>query len=716
MRRTGVALLVALCLSPLAVASPVETSAVLDTVEVRATAPVVEDVRAAELDRHRVRTLTDLDALVPSLVVTQANGVNSLTLRGIGSGARHIGFSPRVGVYLDGLYVGDGIGLAVPLLGIEAVEVWRGPQATRWGRHASAGALHLTTLPPAPTAEATVRLGVGSRGSEWAAFHGSVPLSPTWTASASAAHRQRGAWNTTASGDELDGFTQDTARAGLRGSFDTGTLDVFVDASELHQTGATGDPLTGFFDAPLPVGTPFDYSTKPQADTRLGGGSVAWSQDLAGGLLTARLGQRTARQDRRGDIDYSAADLVNLRYRDSHRTQLQQLVWTSDLARPSRWTLGVEAEQQEGDSHRRLDIGRDTLTLIPAPGTGNLVPFGPAFGLTTGLGAEAFASVDENARSVWALWDHDWSERWSTHAGLRVTQERSRVGFDLDGSHSGALRLASLTGYTDRQRETFTSPALGVSYQVSPQWQVSAHRTTGFKSGGWNVDFLNQAQAAAGFAFAPERSRQNELSVRGTPGRWTIEGAVFEIHANDYQVFQFVELGNGLSALQLRNAARVRSRGADARVSLQPNHAWRVGVNAAYLDARFASFPDGGGRGIALDGKQLPEAPRRSAGLDVSWTPTAEWTVDVGAQHRSAMFSAATNLARERLGARTVVDAAVTWAPDNRDWSVRLWVDNAFNEHYLRFRGRDVFGHQVGKWAEPRTVGVEFRMDFGPDA
>ena len=56
------------------------------------------------LDAMRVRDAADAVIAVPNTLLSEANGVNTFTVRGVGGGGRNIGFDPRVGVYIDGVY------------------------------------------------------------------------------------------------------------------------------------------------------------------------------------------------------------------------------------------------------------------------------------------------------------------------------------------------------------------------------------------------------------------------------------------------------------------------------------------------------------------------------------------------------------------------------------------------------------------------------------
>ena len=113
--------------------------------------PVAVSVVAAEtLDRAQVRDIKDLQAMVPSLRVTQlqTSGNTNFVIRGFGNGANNAGIEPSVGVFVDGVYRSRTASALADMPQLERVEVLRGPQSTLFGKNASAGVISITTAKP----------------------------------------------------------------------------------------------------------------------------------------------------------------------------------------------------------------------------------------------------------------------------------------------------------------------------------------------------------------------------------------------------------------------------------------------------------------------------------------------------------------------------------------------------------------------------------------
>src|SRR3546814_14789591 len=87
--------------------------------------------------------------------------VTAVVIRGVGASSRNSGFDSRVGVYLDGVYLGQSPAINQSLVDIERVEVLRGPQGALFGKNTVAGAINLVTAKPGDdfSAYANVRYG-----------------------------------------------------------------------------------------------------------------------------------------------------------------------------------------------------------------------------------------------------------------------------------------------------------------------------------------------------------------------------------------------------------------------------------------------------------------------------------------------------------------------------------------------------------------------------
>ena len=73
------------------------------------------------IDQTGIRELKELAEFIPNLMISQENDFRSqVTIRGVGAHSRNIGFDTRVGVYVDGVYMGQSPSLNQELLDLGA--------------------------------------------------------------------------------------------------------------------------------------------------------------------------------------------------------------------------------------------------------------------------------------------------------------------------------------------------------------------------------------------------------------------------------------------------------------------------------------------------------------------------------------------------------------------------------------------------------------------
>lgn len=134
----------------------------------------VTAIGTEQLAALRVNSVRNLAGLAPSLQLnTQGQQSNpTIIIRGVASGTSSNSVDPKVGIYIDGVYIGRAVGSLLDFSDIQRVEVLRGPQGTLFGRNATSGAISIVTA--APKGEWGVR-ATGSYGN-YDAWRGKVSL------------------------------------------------------------------------------------------------------------------------------------------------------------------------------------------------------------------------------------------------------------------------------------------------------------------------------------------------------------------------------------------------------------------------------------------------------------------------------------------------------------------------------------------------------------
>uniref|UniRef100_UPI003569CD5C TonB-dependent receptor plug domain-containing protein n=1 Tax=Novosphingobium sp. TaxID=1874826 RepID=UPI003569CD5C len=98
----------------------------------------VTAIGSEQLEALRVNSVRNLAGLAPSLQLnTQGQQSNpTIIIRGVSSGTSSNSVDPKVGIYIDGVYIGRAVGSLLDFSDIQRIEVLRGPQGTLFGRNA----------------------------------------------------------------------------------------------------------------------------------------------------------------------------------------------------------------------------------------------------------------------------------------------------------------------------------------------------------------------------------------------------------------------------------------------------------------------------------------------------------------------------------------------------------------------------------------------------
>ncbi|MDH4284641.1 MAG: TonB-dependent receptor, partial [Gallionellaceae bacterium] len=580
------------------------------------------------LDDSRAATLTEMQQLAPNFVLGKSGFCNTITLRGVGGGGRNIGFDTRTGVYLDGVYMGQAQALDLPLYDVEQVEVLNGPQGHLYGRNTVSGAINITTRPPKAKAENSFRALAGNHNTREGFANVSGPLSDKLLGKFSLGYEGRDGFTTNLfNNQKLDDLKRYSTRGQLAiQANDQLVIELAADYADIKQNTILGEATTGMFDAPLPDG-PYpaytvNYNTTHLTNNKLSGASLTANYEMGGGnALTAITGYRSTRQNFVLDEDWSPNDLFHVNYTDKFRQLSQEIRFASASDKPLRYIAGIYLMHEDADTQRLAITGNDTATLVTHPLAGTL-PFGALMGLNPGDTTPISGKVKTDSYALFGSVDYDLTSKTTLNLGARYTQDRKDLLFNLDGSHSGAIGIGTLVNHTDSRTDSMFTPTAGIGYALDKDTRLYGKYSTGYKSGGWNLDYLTASQIANGFKFNKEKVGSYELGIKGAAldRRLSYSFAAFHSTFRDYQVFQFINLGGGVTEMRLRNAARVETNGAEASMRLQATHSLNIGGNVGIQKATFKSFPGGLTGGGDATGKRLPDAPKLTSSITANYS------------------------------------------------------------------------------------------------
>jgi outer membrane receptor protein involved in Fe transport len=687
--------------------------------------PISVSVTSGEtLDKFAIGDLGELSASIPNVTIGQNATQDSITIRGIGSGANH-GFEQSVGTFIDGVYFGRGRSSRSPFLDIERLEVLKGPQGVLFGKNTIAGALNITTRKPTDEFEASIE-GDYFDGNDSYGVTGVVsgPLTDNIAGRLVVKYRDIGGYiDNRATGDD-DPETEETV---ARGSLAWDVSDRFdialkaevssydVDGRQLQML--EGGPFRELFES-------VDPHYEQKLDDKRSTDNPVFGRDFDNTdaeNFTATLNYdfdsvRLVSISAYTHYDYNnnipASWVANLdtaakRYDEDHSQFSQEFRLESSLEGSLEYILGVFYQTEEVDHTQHFDF--DTAQAIA-----------DGFPLPPFVGRETF-DLEQDTDSYAAFGQVTWhfTERLSTNLGLRYTRDEK----DLDFSRmtTGALPFPTYD-LKDSRDDSDVTPSINVQYDWGEDTMVYASFSQGFKSGGFDFE--------SGTPFEEETVDAWEAGIKSrlADGAVELNASVFHSEFSDLQVAAW----NGV-AFETGNAAEATTEGLEIDGRWQISDSWMLSGALAYLNAEYDDFPgatctaqqqnDHAASGAAgsctqdLSGEDLQFSPEWSGTVSLEYFREIgsglELTAMLGADYSDAYFTALDLDPHSEQDSFTKVHARIQIAGES-GWSVALVGKNLTDEETTMWVNDVPFfrGAHFASLDGTRNIGIQARYEF----
>lgn len=659
----------------------------LQELSISASALSGDFLREAGVNRTR-----DLEYMVPNLVFgnTGTDGETFVGIRGVGDFSRNIGFDTRVGVYIDQVFVGQSLAINQAMVDVDRVETLRGPQGTLFGKNTSSGVISIVSKQPEPELGGWLELDVGNYDSAGLSGALNVPLNDTTAVRGSfIVKEQDGYVDNLYNGKEL--LSQDFwgARINLiNHTSDALTIKASADYYHSEPNILFLEPTLALIDgAPKPYEVNQDVDLQDDSDS--GGASLTIDYEMANGyILTAITGYRFSERNTNSDEDASPADLLYARLFHDEFDQFTQEV---RLASPANdrydFVVGAYVFVQDAESRRDAFGGVD---------------FGGPF-----LAALTVADVDTESYALFINGNYHINDAWSINAGLRLNEERRDVSFD-----QAATAFFGPVTLDDSESDSDVNATLSIKYHFSESIAFYAAYSRGTKSGGWNLDFVPNAD----IAFDGETVDSFEIGFKSEwwDRRIRLNGATFYATYEDFQVFQFQDTALGTN-LVLTNAGEVTSKGIELELTALPTDQLMITAGVGYTDASFDEFRNGGGIGVHFDGNDLARAPEWTGNFTAQYSQpisVGELQFRYEYSYRGDQYFNPNNFDDNFAEAYGLSNASIKWLSEDEAWQITAWGRNLADKRYLHNRGVSFLGIPFDLYGQPRTYGVTLRRDF----
>ena len=630
------------------------------------------------------------DALLQFANVNFAAGASRgrfIQIRGIGERSEFIDvINPSVGILIDGIdYAGLGISsVAHP----EQLEVFRGPEATRFGTNALAGMVNLTSKNPTFTPEGKISASLANYDSWQLSGYHSAPIT------------EQLAYSLTLDQQKSDGFI-DNAHLNRD---NTNNIDEFTGRFKLHYL-ATEQLQLGLTAHVIDQQNGYDAFSLDRNRTTLSdepGQDKLRSKALAANLayqgfsladFSAQLSYLNADSDYGFDEDWSYRGIApgwEYSYQDRYLREREQ--WTLDYRLVSKpagllfgntdWVLGLYASKRD-------------LTL-----------------------ERLRRAEDERRFFASALQRRNLSLYGETQTAL--TEQLSLVvGGRLEQYKDDYLDVASINLQSDK---TMWGAKVSLNYQLNPQAMLYGLVSRGYKVGGINGEALSKAGdddfavLATKASFDPESVINTEFGVKGSSadGSLTTRVAAFYMWRKDMQVKGWInpDLGPEFAGF-IDNAASGRNYGLEMETRLQLNSQFQLFVNAGYLQSKLGRYETDSG--LDMTGRDQAHAPRVNYSVGADWQLTEQVSLQAGVQGKSSFYYSDGHNAK--AGSSELVNVRLNY--QLQQWELALWVRNAFDKDvgvrgfYFGNDPRDEYApHVYEQFAEPRRVGISASYSF----
>lgn len=727
-------------------------------------------VSAKDIEQTGIRELSQVTGYIPNVQVTQHTDFRSaVIIRGVGSNSRNIGFDSRVGVYVDGIYMGQSPSINQELLDLARVEVLRGPQGMLFGKNNVAGAISLVTSKPNDILSGRIMANFGNFDHRELKGFLNVPLGTDAAIKFAVSKTNTDGYvlnsvtkNMLNTKDVLAGRVQFRAKPN-----DKLEINISADSLKADNLILVGEPLTDMLGLrPVPVNPEPNvvaFSADPYENRKIWGGSIDVEYLFDNGYSFKSItGYRNTDAKYTNQTDYSPVPVISIDYTDQFEQTTQEFQFMSPRDQKFTHMYGVYFYKQDAHTSRDVILGanlhenfvlpyvvpnpaltplftqlgwdRNNLNAAQIAFVSSFVGFGPEGSKVFNIG-----DVNTDSSSIYFNGGYDFDKHISVGFGARYSTETKTVDWLLDGRNSGVFAIGSTNKDANgvprpmhnQRKDNYLSPALSVTYKTDGGANYYAKYSTAYKSGGFNLDYINANELAAnsGLEFDMETVQSYEIGMKGRffDNRVSLNLAAFIADYDDYQVNQFVDLGGGRTSIRITNAAKVKTKGLEAEMTFKATDNLSFNGSIGLLEGTYDKFLGGGTAGADASGKKIA-APEQTASLSAIYNtvlPGSEikFSGRLDVNYSSDYYTTPDNIktvtvatgAKIPFGympAMTIVNGRFGFTSANDKMGVFLWGKNLTDKDYIVDGFRDFFGTIVQHQMRPRTYGLELKYNF----
>ena len=551
-----------------------------------------------QIERSGIASLENIAPRVPSFYFGSFGAARpQLYIRGIGTRSFDPGSESSVGVFADDVYLGRSSGSFGAMKDIERIEVLRGPQGTLYGRNTIGGAINVISKAPSDKFTGNFEGGISNFGGYnlYAGLGGPIAGDKVMFRVAAWREERDGYVTNTASGKRFQGIENTGARARLTiAPTDTLKIDLSAEFMNDGDKAAFGGFNQGTFGNPASI-------------FFRGSGVAAASSDLRASALSFDpfLDRKVRSYIGRIEYDAGAATITSI-------SALRKLEIRDgrDLEGSALAIIDQSSVENSKQFTQELRIASTPNGALSANGLVDWIIGGFYYHDTSqrsdsfqlGINSAVRAAAGTPATDV-ALSDYK-IESYAVF-GQATFHLTDKLDLTLGGRYSHDSKSAIQSGtttdaapliaaaFTTTNKATYSSfdPRLVLAYKITPDANVYASFSTGFKSGGFQYVPFSRAQADV--LFAPEDIKAYEV---GFKTEWLdralrVNGAAFYYDYKNLQISRIIlPPGSTAPVSLISNAASSTVKGIDLEIAVRPSRNFDLDIAYGYLDAKYDSY------------------------------------------------------------------------------------------------------------------------------
>ena len=612
-----------------------------------------------------------------------------IQIRGVGLRSQFVDpINPSVGLVIDGINY-SGLGGSSLLFDIDQVEIYRGPQGTRFGADGMAGMIQMESAQATADPSLKLQVGMGTYNSREAGLAASTGLTDDTSARVSYFRRKSDSYvDNLYLNDETQQQDEQVARFKLNSQltehlntelnlhyidinngYDAFTLDNSRNSvadepgQDNQQSYAIGinNTYTGFdaFDVSLNLSA-IDTELLYSFDEDWVCNDASEPQLCAAGLHP---------------WGYSSTD-VYTRDRDDQSANLQF------NSKTGNWVAGVYYQ------NRDVDLEREYTWL-----------------------ASPFASTYETSNvAVYGQVATPIGPKTTLITGLRVEQ--------YQGDYTDS------NGFIEETDDVMVGGKIALEYQVIDRTMIYTSITRGYKAGGINSEALAKAKDEglnldADFfqqhtSFDPEYLWSGEFGVKGSSldDKFTLRLAAFYMHRDNIQLKAWQVEGQQFTGY-VDNASSGSNYGLEVEGSYQLTENLFLTGSAGYLNTEIDDFVTQSG--LNQDGREQAQSPKYQYAFSARYNFTNELYGMIGVEGKDDYYFSDSH--NSKAPSSNLVNLSLGYEADM--WAVRAWARNVFDEEVptrgFEFGNDPLDGyatHTYVQLGEPRVAGITFTLEL----